>query len=142
MDDDSFVPSSKQPSVIYCRLTDFLCLYSFITFFCSDFILYRKVGRRRDFEKGEAKHGIPILHPLLLCQDSSLSISGSSRKVFTLSEPQAKSHKPVYIYLEVKLRQPTGQRQSNVRMQKNNNWANLIHILYHMIMRRVWYHPI
>ena len=24
--DDSFVPSSKQPSVIYCRLTDFLSI--------------------------------------------------------------------------------------------------------------------
>ena len=27
--DDSFVPSSKQPSVIYCRLTDFCCRGAF-----------------------------------------------------------------------------------------------------------------
>ena len=28
--DDSFVPSSKQPSVIYCRLTDFWSLHNFV----------------------------------------------------------------------------------------------------------------
>ena len=28
MVDDSFVPSSKQPSVIYCRLTDFWSVFS------------------------------------------------------------------------------------------------------------------
>ena len=31
--DDSFVPSSKQPSVIYCRLTDFELIHMYETFF-------------------------------------------------------------------------------------------------------------
>merc|ERR1712051_984568 len=31
--DDSFVPFSKQPSVIYCRLTDFKLIHMYETFF-------------------------------------------------------------------------------------------------------------
>ena len=40
-DDDSFVPSSKQPSVIYCRLTDF----STTTFFVSPAYKHKLVFR-------------------------------------------------------------------------------------------------
>ena len=32
--DDSFVPSSKQPSVIYCRLTDFMSVFIGILVHC------------------------------------------------------------------------------------------------------------
>ena len=86
-------PDLYQSARFYVSIVLKLNLYS-----CSDFILYRKVGRRKDFEKGEAKHGIPILHPLLLCQDSSLSISGSSRKVFTPLELQTSTIKAGLFY--------------------------------------------